>query len=765
MLPWSEQFSVFSCHSELAKNLRLKSFEFCTVVLRFTLCILHFIIMSKLLLVESPTKVKTLKKFLDKSYKIAATVGHIRDLPKNKLGVEIENNFEPKYVIPVRAKRVIQSLKQEAKKAKTIILACDQDREGEAISWHLVYALELEKLNKPYQRIVFHEITETAIKQALKNPGQIDMNLVSAQQARRILDRIVGYKLSPFLRAKLIKGLSAGRVQSVAVRLVVEKEREIEKFVPQEYWLIEALLRQQIPNSKFQTPNKSKIQNPKLETGFKASLVKKDGETIPKFGINTKKQAEKIVKDLEGAEYKIVKIKRTEKKRNPLPPFKTSTLQQTAGMKFRWTPNFIMRMAQQLYENGLITYHRTDSFNLSDLSLFAAKKFIITNYSKEYWAGFLRKYKTKAKGAQEAHEAIRPTDPNKIPEEIKSYKKVDEKGIKLYSLIWQRFIASQMSQARFDSTKVEIEANPKLQITNSKQILNSKYIFRTTGQILKFDGFLKVYPIKYEETELPFLEEDEALEFLKLIPNQHFTQPPARYSEVTLIKMLEENGIGRPSTYAPIISVIQNRNYVSKNKDRRFQPTEIGIMVNDLLVEHFPEIVSLKFTAEMEEKLDEVAQGKMNRNHVLNTFWTSFEKNLKEKESQVPKEVLVKKITNKKCPKCGADLVNKLGRFGRFYACSNFPDCKYTESLNNSNLGIKCPLCGQGDIIEKRTRKGKTFYACNKYPDCDFALWDKPTGELCKNCGALLIKTLKGKVKCSKKECFAEEKLKLKGNE
>ncbi len=745
--------------------------------------------MTKLLLVESPTKVKTLKKFLSKDYKIAATVGHIRDLPKNKLGIEIENNFEPKYVIPNRAKKIIQGLKKEVKKAEIIILACDQDREGEAISWHLVYALNLEKLNKPYQRIVFQEITKPAIKEALKNPRQIDMNLVSAQQARRILDRIVGYKLSPFLWTKIVKGLSAGRVQSVTVRLIIDREREIEKFRSQEYWTIGVELRK-ILNSKSeilkQAYGQSLLATTKLQAGFEAILVKKDGKKISKMGIKTKKESEEIIKNLEGAEYAVENVEKKEVKKNPLPPLKTSTLQQLAGMKFHWTANFTMRTAQQLYENGLISYHRTDSLNLSKISLYSAQKFIIKNYGKDYWHGSFKRYTAKAKGAQDAHEAIRPTNPNKVPEEIKNHKKIDEQGHKLYDLIWQRFIASQMAQAIFDSTIVEIKAENSKFLSNSpygsKQVSkmqNPKYLFRATGQVMKFDGFLKVYPvkfcktgilpkaklfnrvnpIKYKENELPSLEKDEILEFLKLIPNQHFTQPPARYTEVSLIKSLEQNDIGRPSTYAPIISVIQNRNYVFKNKDRRFQPTEIGILVNDLLVQHFSEIVSLKFTAEMEKNLDNIARGKRDRNQVLEVFWASFGKRLKEKQNEVSKEILVKKVANKKCSKCGANLVNKLGRFGRFYACSNFPECKYTESLNNSKLGIKCPLCGQGEIIEKRTRKGKTFYGCNVYPECTFALWDKPTGDLCKSCGSLLVKTFKGVIKCGNKECFLKNNL------
>jgi len=588
----------------------------------------------------------------------------------------------------------------------------DSDREGEAIAWHLSQALDLKKP----ERIVFHEITKSAIDQALKNPREIDMDLVDSQQARRILDRIVGYKLSPFLWKKVARRLSAGRVQSVTVRLVVEREREIKNFVPQEYWTIEALLKKQ-----------------KRENRFSALLVKKDDKAIPKLGIKTKKETDKIVKDLDRVEYKVGKIEKKEMKRNPLPPFTTSTLQQESWKRFKFPARFTMGLAQQLYEKGFISYHRTDSLNLSNLSLFAAKKFIEKNFGKEYWAGFLRKYKAKGR-VQEAHEAIRPTFAQKTPEEIK----LEKNQQKLYDLIWRRFIACQMTSARFDSTTVEIEAK--------------KYVFRATGQILKFDGFLKVYPMKFEENELPDLKEKEILDLIKLIPSQHFTQPPSRYSEATLIKALEQNGIGRPSTYAPTLSTIQERNYIEKNEQKKFCPTEIGIVVNDLLVKHFSKIVDIKFTAEMEEDLDEIAQGKEKWVEVCQDFYGPFEKNLRKKYQEVDKKDFTEKPTKKKCPKCGAFLVIRLGKFGRFYACPNFPKCKYTESLEEKTLGIKCPKCEKGKITEKRTKKGKIFYGCDQFPKCDFALWDKPTGEKCPKCGSLLVEKGK-KIKCSNKNC------------
>ncbi len=691
----------------------------------------------RLILVESPVKSRTISKFLGPEYRVLASYGHIRDLPKGELGIEIENNFKPKYVIPPRARQTIKSLKEAAKKAGLTILATDEDREGEAIAWHLAQVLELNGKN-PCQRIVFHEITKSAIKEALKNPRKIDINLVDAQQARRILDRIVGYKLSPFLWKKVARRLSAGRVQSVAVRFVVEREREIEKFAPQEYWTLEALLKRQ------------ETRNKKQEKEFTALLIKRGEEIIPKLGIKTKKEAEKIVKDLEGTEYKVINAEKKEVKRNPLPPFATSTLQQEAWQRFRFPAKFTMQLAQQLYETGHITYHRTDSLNLSNLSLFAAKKFIIGNYGKEYWAGFLRKYKARGK-AQEAHEAIRPTYPERTPESLKLGEEDKSSSLsfaaaRIYDLIWRRFTACQMSQAIFDTTTVDILAT-----SDKKQ--ETSYVFRASGQMLKFDGFLRVYPIKYGETELPSLEKNEILELIKLAPFQHFTQPPPRYTEATLIKTLEENGIGRPSTYAPILSTIQERNYIEKDEQKRFRPTEIGTVVNDLLVNHFQKIIDIKFTAEMEEDLDKIAAGEKKWVPVIREFYMPFEKNLQKKYEEVSKKDFTEKPTEKVCPKCGAPLLIRLGKYGKFYACSKFPKCKYTESLKENTLGIKCPRCKEGEVVEKRTKKKKIFYGCSNWPKCDFALWDRPTGELCPKCKSLLIETKRKQIKCSNKEC------------
>ncbi len=669
-----------------------------------------------LVIVESPTKAKTIQKFLGSGYKITSSFGHVRDLPKSKLGVDVDKNFEPTYIIPTKAKKVVSQLKKDAKAADQVILATDQDREGESISWHLMEALKL----KDPKRIVFHEITKSAIEKALAEPGKIDMNLVNAQQARRVLDRIVGYKLSPFLWKKIAKGLSAGRVQSVAVKLVVEKEREIQKFVAQEYWQIEAVLKKNIKQ-------------------FSAFLIKKDGKTIDKLEIKNKEEADKILVELENAKYQIEKITKKESKRNPLPPFTTSTLQQSAANKFGFPAKMTMSVAQKLYEEGHITYHRTDSLNLSQISLAAAEKFITSQFGKNYHRGTA--YKAKG-NAQEAHEAIRPTYPDKTPESLKG--ELDSAKFKLYNLIWQRFMASQMAQAIFDSTAVEINAK--------------EYTFGANGQILKFDGFLKVYPMKFEETEMPELMEKEILDLVAINPSQHFTEPPARYNEASLIKALEKHGIGRPSTYAPTLSTIQDRHYIEKNDAKRFFPTEMGFIVNDILVENFPQIVDIDFTAKMEKELDEIAEGKDTWQKTIKDFYDPFAKNLKEKYEDVPKENLDIK-TDKICPKCGKPMIEKMGRFGRFYACTGFPECKHTESIlkdasgQSTKIDIICPKCKTGQIVAKKTKRGKIFYGCDNYPTCDFAAWDKPINEFCPKCNSILVETKTKKIKCSSKTC------------
>lgn len=693
----------------------------------------------KLVIVESPTKAKTLQKFLGSDYKILSSYGHVRDLPRTVFGVDIENNFAPKYSITPKGRSTIKELKAQIKKASEIFISTDPDREGEAIAWHLVEALKLDKPEtekiegKKYRRIEFHEITKNAILEALQNPREINNDLVNAQQARRILDRIVGYKLSPFLWKKIAKGLSAGRVQSVAVRLISEREREIQAFKPEEYWEILATLKN--------------TQNQPLQE-FAARLAKINGKTLDKLEIKDESQAIAIEQNLRNAAYKIAAIDRKETHKKPLPPFTTSTMQQTAWQRFKMTAKSAMMTAQQLYEMGLITYHRTDSLNLSVQSLSAAKDFINKTYGQNYHPGHFNTYKTKAKGAQEAHEAIRPAYADQTPEMALTDKNLTRPQVKLYELVWQRFIASQMNPAVFDSLSVDISA-----VGNDK----TDYGFRANGQTLKFDGYLKVYPSKFEQVELPQMETGESLEFIKLATDQHFTKPPARYNEATLIKALEAHGIGRPSTYAPIISTIQTRNYIEKDEKKSLKPTEIGLMVNDLLVAHFPKIVDIDFTADMEEKFDDIAEGQAEWTKVLREFYGPFSQNLEAKYKEVEKANNDAVATDKICPNCGANLVIKMGRFGKFLACPKFPECKHTEPLEPQKPAfekeIPCPKCETGHIVEKRTKKRKIFYGCSNYPNCDFALWDKPTGEKCPKCGSLMVETKRKQVKCSNKEC------------
>jgi len=662
--------------------------------------------MTKLIIVESPTKAKTIEKFLGSEYKVLSSYGHVRDLPKGDFGIDVEKDFEPRYVVPTKARKNLNLLKKEVAKADEVILASDPDREGEAISWHLINALEL----KDYKRCVFHEITKTAIENAINNPSKLNEDLADAQQARRILDRIVGYKLSPFLWKKIARHLSAGRVQSVAVKLICEKEKEIEKFIPEEYWTLLA---------SFQ---KDKIN-------FEALLAKIDGKKIDKLFIKNKEEASKIENELANAKYIISNIEKKEVKKYPQAPFTTSSLQQESYKKLRLSSKMTMSLAQQLYERGYITYHRTDSLNISTEALEKAAQIIKTKFGEKYYER--RVFKTKGR-AQEAHEAIRPTMVDSL--------KLDEKQEKLYNLIYKRFIASQMSSAIFNSEKIEISAN--------------KYIFETHGSTIKFDGFLKMYEMKIEEKELPPLEEKEILDLKELKKDQHFTMPPARFNEASLIKKLEEFEIGRPSTYATIISTIQDRNYVTKNDDKKFIPTEIGKAVNDMLENHFKDIVDYKFTADMEKELDDVSEGKENWREVVKKFYLPFNENLEKKYNEVEMQKPKDEITDKLCPKCQKPLAIKMGRFGKFLACTGYPECKHTEPLENKNvnLNIPCPKCGLGEIMQKKTKKGKVFYSCSKWPDCDFALWDKPTGEKCKICNSLMVEKGK-KVVCSNKEC------------
>ena len=688
----------------------------------------------KLVIVESPTKAKTISRFLDGDFTVESSYGHIRDLPKSKLGVDVENGFTPTYIIPTRARKNVNHLKKEAQKASKIILATDEDREGEAIAWHLVQALELNdqanpKLQNPnVQRIVFHEITESAIKEALENPRDIDLRRVDAQQARRILDRLVGYELSPFLWKKVRRGLSAGRVQSVAVRLICEREKEIQDFKPQEHWTIKAIFE-------------------KGEQIFEAELVKIKEKTLDKFDVKNKKAAEKIVKDLSEKIFSVKDIEQKRATRKAPPPLITSTLQQEAFRKLRFSAKMTMMTAQRLYEGldvgsgpvGLITYMRTDSLNLSQESLQAAKIALDNLYGSRYSQDSPRYYKTKSKGAQEAHEAIRPTDPTRTPKSIEKF--LDKRQFKLYDLIWRRFMASQMPDAQFDTTTVNIESE-------------NNYLFRSRGIKEFFDGFTKVWPVAVEEITLPSLEKGEQVSCEKIKPEQHFTEPPPRYTEASLVKLLEENGIGRPSTYAPIMSTIQDRHYVEKDENRRFKPTETGIVVNDLLVEHFPEIVDIDFTRRMEEDLDKIADGEIEPTPVLKEFYEPFSKNLKEKHETVEKKE-IDISTDEVCEKCGKPMVIRWGRFGKFMACSGFPECKNTRNLKENRLDIKCPQCKQGDIIIRKTKRGRIFYGCSNYPKCTFATWQKPTGELCLKCEKPIVYP-NGKtdgIMCSNKNC------------
>lgn len=674
-----------------------------------------------LVIVESPAKSRTIEKYLGKDYKVLASFGHVRDLPKNELGVDTEKKFTPKYVIPPKARKIISLLKNAADNADQIYMATDYDREGEAIAWHIIQACGMNDRvshiayrntdkplaisHKPIKRITFHEITEEAIKEAVNHPRQIDMDLVDAQQARRILDRLVGYKLSPFLWKKLFKGLSAGRVQSVAVRLIVDREREITAFVPQEYWTIVASL--------------LKIKDQKLKTKdleFNANLIEVDGKKIDKLEIKSEKFAQGIITKLENATYQVENIVEKEENRWPYPPFTTSTLQQEASKKLGYSAKKTMKLAQDLYEDGLITYMRTDSVNLAQVAIDSTRKLIKEEFGEKYLPNTPRLYKTKSKGAQEAHEAIRPTRVEKS--ELRGEKNFTIDHEKLYDLIWKRMIACQMNPMILITISVDIIA----QIANSKSLM-ANYKFRANGSTIKFDGFSKVWPVNMKEVSLPNLEIKEILELLNLLKEQHFTEPPARFTEASLIKALEEHGIGRPSTYAPTISTIIDRGYVIVDNKVLF-PQEIGFLVTDLLVKHFPQIVDLEFTAHMEEDLDKIAEGKEDWVKMLDDFYKPFIKNLQDKEQSVQKTQTEEK-TDKTCPKCSKSLVIKMGKYGKFLACTGFPDCKYTENIIIST-GLKCPDCSNGDIIERKTRRGKTFWGCSKYPKCKWASWENP---------------------------------------
>jgi DNA topoisomerase I len=703
---------------------------------------------KKLVIVESPAKARTVGRYLGSGYAVLPSVGHIRDLPANRLGVDVDNEFEPRYVIPARKKDVVKELKAEAKLASAVYLATDPDREGEAISWHLVQALGL-KPSIPVHRVSFNEITKDAIREAFSHPREIDRGLVDAQQARRILDRLVGYKISPLLRRKITKkGLSAGRVQSVAVRLIADRERQIEAFVSDEYWTVEADFARLPGNRRRSKPEQ-----------FQATLAQIRGEKAELKGGD---QASAILKDLENASYTVGEVRQREVARNPFPPFTTSTLQQEASRKLGFTAKRTMAVAQQLYEGiqlgkegavGLITYMRTDSTNISASAVAAIRDFISQNYAPAYLPPEPRVYKTRAKGAQEAHEAIRPTAIERVPDGVKSLLTADQ--FKLYRLIWQRALSCQMASAVLDTTSVDI-------VTNSHGDQGATYTFRATGSVVRFPGFTTAYTegkdedgVEESRRTLPSLAEGEPINLIQLLPEQHFTQPPPRFTEATLVKALEEAGIGRPSTYAPIISTVQDRGYIEK-VDKRLKPTELGTIVNDLLVEHFPEIVDVGFTAELEEKLDEIArhEGPEEVNHrpkwvqVLFDFYQPFVITLDRADQSIAKVELPPEPTGEMCERCGNPLVIKWGRFGRFIACTGYPDCRNAKSLM-VKIGVGCPKCGPehgGELVEKKTRRRRVFYSCSRYPECDFAEWNRPNP--CPVCGNAMLPAGKRTATC-----------------
>jgi len=651
--------------------------------------------MKNLIIVESPTKAKTLTRFLGKDYRVVSTIGHIRDLPKKKLGVDVEKDFKPSYLLVAGKRKIVKELKRMAKGSKKIFLATDPDREGEAIAYHVAHILG--KKEDSLGRIVFHEITKPAIKKALAHPGVINIELVNAQQARRVLDRLVGYKLSPVLWRKIRRGLSAGRVQSVAVRLIVDREREIEKFVPEEYWDIVAELRRHVGGKRPEIPT------------FLAKLVKKNGKKIK---VDNEMAAKETVAELEKVGYEVDQVEKKEVSQNPAPPFTTSTLQQQAASRLRFSSKRTMRAAQSLYEKGLITYHRTDSVTLARQAMLAMRKYIKSTYGDRYLPEKLRFYKTKSKVAQEAHEAIRPTNVSHPSSAIRDQVGHDEQ--RLYDLIWKRALASQMAAAIWDQTRVLVQA------AGEKNI----YHLRAEGKVVKLDGWLKLFKVPKGE-ELPELKKGDELDLVKLTSEQKFTQPPARYTEATLIKALEERGIGRPSTYAPIVSTIQGRQYVEK-MERRFHPTSLGITVNDFLVEYFPKIMDYAFTARMEDELDEIANGKKKWVPVIRDFYQPFEKKV-EGVIEVAERVKVPtEATEESCPKCEkGTLVIRVGKYGKFLSCSRFPKCNYTAPYTPKLEGVKCAKCG-GEVVIKKTKKGRQFYGCSNWPDCDWASWRKP---------------------------------------
>ncbi|KKQ36747.1 MAG: topoisomerase protein [Candidatus Woesebacteria bacterium GW2011_GWA1_37_7] len=668
-----------------------------------------------LIIVESPTKARTLSRFLGSGYSVEATMGHIKDLPKSELAVDVEHDFKPEYVVVEKKKDVIKKIKDASNKAKNIYIATDPDREGEAIAKHVEEVLRSNDkfpISKDQlKRIVFHEITQTAVEDAIQHPRNVDKNLVDAQIARRVLDRLVGYKLSPLLWKKVRRGLSAGRVQSVTVRLIVEREREIETFKAEEYWEIY-----------------SEVRGQRLEVSKQSFLVKLLKVNDKTAEVKNEKDANAIVSDLEKSDYKVLDVRKKEISKSPYPPFTTSTLTQAGARLCGWSAKRTMSIAQRLYEEGLITYHRTDSVNLSSEAVSKVRDYIEKNFGKNYLPQSFRFFKKTSKLVQEAHEAIRPTDVSTKVEITNS--KFAHDMERLYELIWKRFVACQMAVCIFDETVIDVIASQ----AKNKERKTNNYLLRASGQVMKFDGWRKAIPLsKDEEPQLPILEKDEALDLVKVISEQKFTQPPPRFNEASLIKTLEKLGIGRPSTYAPIITTIQTRAYVEK-LEGKFQPTPIGIAVNDFLVKNFDEVVEYSFTAGMENQLDDIANGGLDWHKMMKTFYDPFEKELGSVEKNAGRVKIEVQKLGKKCPTCEkegrvgdkqGELVIRTGRFGKFISCSLFPDCKHTDKYVEK-LNMKCLKCGKGEIIIKSTKRGKKFYGCSRYPKCDWASWRKP---------------------------------------
>ncbi|WP_050181465.1 type I DNA topoisomerase [Domibacillus robiginosus] len=684
-----------------------------------------------LVIVESPAKAKTIERYLGKKYKVRASMGHVRDLPKSQMGVDTENNYDPKY-ITIRGKGpVLKELKTAAKKAKKIYLAADPDREGEAIAWHLAHSLNIDTTSDC--RVVFNEITKDAIKESFKHPRPINMDLVDAQQARRILDRLVGYNISPLLWKKVKKGLSAGRVQSVALRLIIDRENEIKVFVPEEYWTIEA-------------------EFTKGMDTFSASFYGLNGK---KEKLTSEEDVKKVLAAIEGNQFSIQEVTKKERRRNPAAAFTTSSLQQEAARKLNFRAKKTMMLAQQLYEGidlgkegtvGLITYMRTDSTRVSEVAQAESLEYIVSHYGKEYAKEQGQKSDAKKKGAQDAHEAIRPTSTMREPSALKDFLSRDQH--RLYKLIWERFVASQMAAAVMD--------------TVSADLVNGDVMFRATGSKVKFSGFMKVYVEGTDDTKeekenfLPNLEKGDTVQSKEIDPKQHFTQPPPRYTEARLVKTLEELGIGRPSTYAPTLDTIQKRGYVALD-NKRFVPTELGTIVHELMVEFFADIIDVEFTVKMERDLDNVEDGIKEWVAVIDEFYKGFEGHLEKAEKEMEQVEIKDEPAGEDCEKCGHEMVFKMGRFGKFMACSNFPDCRNTKAIVKE-IGVKCPKCAEGNIIERKSKKRRIFYGCDRFPECDFLSWDKPIERPCPKCSKLLVeKKLKKGVQIQCTECDYKE--------